>query len=81
MKTTGTFGDRPSTMSKNKRQFEKTAPYYEDNALNGTGTFFKLLTNDDQQSREQTRLEAIRGFDPEQKLGDPEYLAKLPQNE
>lgn len=69
-----------STMALNKRSLEKTAPFYEDNSLSATATF-KLLTQEEAQTREQTRTEAIRGFDPEYKLADPNEFAKLPANE
>jgi hypothetical protein len=34
-----------SSMASNKRTFEQTAPYYEDNSLSMSGTF-KLITSD-----------------------------------
>jgi Leucine Rich repeat len=67
-------------MAQNKRALEKTAPYYEDNSLTATGVF-KLLTQEDAQMREQDRSEAIRGIDPDYKLADPNFLAKLPPDE
>lgn len=74
-----TFG-KLSTMAQNKRALEQTAPYYEDNALSATSSF-KLVTPEESQTREQTRIEAIRGFDPEAKHGNPDFEAKLPPKE
>ena len=80
-----------TTIAINKKKFETKNVFYEDNekviaaseldkTSNAMGSF-KLVSTENMQMSEQSRQQAIMGVDPDEPLGDPEYLEKMPPKE
>ena len=79
-----------ATIAENKKKFETKNVFYEDNQKAGGTNLsatmkkandmqsFKLVSAENMQMSEQSRQEAIMGVDPDEPLGDPNYLEKLP---
>ena len=68
-------------IAKNKKNFEQSTVFYEDNAKGSVSSQKKLFNAADVVISEQTRQQALLGTDPNDKLGDPDYIAKLSPEE
>lgn len=69
------------TMAANKKKFEQRNIFYEDNAKGSVSASSKLISQENQQKREQNRQEAIIGFDPNETMNDPYFIQKLPKGD
>ena len=65
------------TMALNKKQMEMKNTFYEDNGKATVASTSRLFSQENVQTREQSRQESILGFDPDEKLEDSDYVKTL----